>query len=137
MSQLDRTIWRGIEIARPAEWELSVASPPDSKKGRCAFSDRYFLLLIGHATVLHIGVVPIGPPALANPGPFYNTGGRAIGCVATAVEVMEATGTVGDFVVVLIGVHNPGHGQALEIVLTDDAFSLFSGLAKGRHENGH
>ncbi|MHC4985171.1 MAG: hypothetical protein ACYTFO_03355, partial [Planctomycetota bacterium] len=41
MSQLDRTIWRGIEILRPADWELSVASPA-GKKGRCAFSDRYW-----------------------------------------------------------------------------------------------
>ncbi|MHC4561317.1 MAG: PqqD family protein [Planctomycetota bacterium] len=41
MASMDRTIWRGLEIAHPADWELSVASPA-GKDGQCVFADRYF-----------------------------------------------------------------------------------------------
>ena len=39
MSKLETTIWRGVEIRHPADWELAVASPA-GKEGQCVFTDR-------------------------------------------------------------------------------------------------
>ncbi|HDZ20057.1 MAG TPA: PqqD family protein [Phycisphaerae bacterium] len=41
MPSMDTTIWRGVEIHHPVDWELSVASAP-GEVGRCRFTDRYW-----------------------------------------------------------------------------------------------
>ncbi len=38
---LDTTIWRGMQVCHPAEWELSTASV-FGEDGRCGFSDRAY-----------------------------------------------------------------------------------------------
>jgi len=38
--ELERTLWRGMEIGHPPQWELAVASGVD-EPGRTAFADRY------------------------------------------------------------------------------------------------
>ena len=40
-AKLDNTIWRGMQVCHPADWELSTASARGDD-GRCSFSDRAY-----------------------------------------------------------------------------------------------
>ena len=42
MADWDATIWHGVEIRHPGDWEVTVASAPDADQGQCVFADRYW-----------------------------------------------------------------------------------------------
>ncbi len=41
MTDLDTTVWRGMEIRHPFAWELAIASGPEDT-GKCVFADRHY-----------------------------------------------------------------------------------------------
>jgi len=42
MADWDTTIWHGVEIRHPGDWEMIVASAPEAEAGQCVFADRYW-----------------------------------------------------------------------------------------------
>ncbi len=126
----------GDKLTGPSGGTLVHAVVLDYRPHR-ALANAFSLLLVRESAIVDILVVPIVPPTSANPGSFYDVRRSAVFRMTATAHVVKSTGSIGDLIVILVGVHDPAQRQGLEITLTYDPLALLPDSVQCRHQNRH